>query len=75
MKENPLRKRLSTSVKCVGGWVTLADQFAAELMASRLPRAESVTLLGATHVVNIEAAEAFNAAVLRFLEKIRVEAA
>lgn len=48
---------------------------AAELMASRLPRAESVTLLGATHVVNIEAAEAFNTAVLRFLDKIRVKAA
>ena len=48
---------------------------AAEVMASRLPQAESVTLLGATHIVNIEAAEAFNAAVLRFLEKIRAEAA
>ena len=47
---------------------------AAELMASRLPRAESVTLLGATHVVNIEAAEAVNTAVRRCLEKIRVEA-
>ncbi len=34
MNENPLRKRLSTSLKCVGGWLTLADPFAAELMAS-----------------------------------------
>jgi pimeloyl-ACP methyl ester carboxylesterase len=44
-------------------------------MASKLPRAESVTLMGLTHIVNIEDAEAFNAAVLRFLEKIRAEAA
>ena len=44
---------------------------AAEVMASKLPHAESVTLEGAGHVVNIEAAEAFNAAVLGFLERVQ----
>jgi pimeloyl-ACP methyl ester carboxylesterase len=44
---------------------------AAEVMAAKLPRAESVTLAGAGHVVNIEAAEAFNAAALAFLERVR----
>lgn len=44
---------------------------AAEVMAARLPAAESVTLAGAGHVVNLEATDAFNAAVLRFLERVR----
>jgi pimeloyl-ACP methyl ester carboxylesterase len=43
---------------------------AAEVMAARLPRAEAVTIPGAGHVVNIEAAERFNAAVLGFLERL-----
>jgi 4-hydroxy-2-oxoheptanedioate aldolase len=34
MKENPLRKKLSTDAKLVGGWLTLADPFAAEMIAS-----------------------------------------
>ena len=48
-----------------------AYQRAAQVMQARLPLAESVTIPGAGHIVNIEAAEAFNAAVLRFLERLR----
>jgi pimeloyl-ACP methyl ester carboxylesterase len=44
---------------------------AAEVMAAKLPNVESVTLAGAAHVVNIEAADAFNAAALAFLERVR----
>ncbi len=40
---------------------------AAEVMAARLPRAEHVILPRAGHIVNLEEAEAFNAAVLRYL--------
>ena len=40
---------------------------AAEVMAARLPRAESVTIPGAGHIVNIEEAEAFNRVVIDFL--------
>ncbi len=43
---------------------------AAEVMAARLPGAESVTIPRAGHVVNIEEAEAFNAAVIGFLESL-----
>jgi pimeloyl-ACP methyl ester carboxylesterase len=43
---------------------------AAEVMAARIPNAESLTLRGATHIVNIEAAEAFDAAVIRFLRRL-----
>ncbi len=48
---------------------------AAEVMAAKLPRAESVTLAGAGHVVNIEAADAFNAVALAFLERVRAGSA
>jgi pimeloyl-ACP methyl ester carboxylesterase len=48
-----------------------AYQRAAQVMQARLPLAESVTIPGAGHIVNIEAEEAFNAAVLRFLERLR----
>lgn len=48
-----------------------AYQRAAQVMQARLPLAESVSIPGAGHIVNIEAAEAFNAAVLRFLERLR----
>ena len=40
-------------------------------MQARLPLAEAVSIAGAGHIVNIEAAETFNAAVLRFLERLR----
>ena len=43
---------------------------AAEVMAARLPRAERVTIPRAGHMVNIEEAEAFNAVLIRFLQKI-----
>ena len=43
---------------------------AAEVMAARLPNAEHVTIPGAGHIVNIEEADAFNAAVTRFLAKL-----
>jgi pimeloyl-ACP methyl ester carboxylesterase len=43
---------------------------AAEVMASRLPRAEHVTIPRAGHVVNIEEAAAFNAAMIRFLDQL-----
>jgi pimeloyl-ACP methyl ester carboxylesterase len=48
-----------------------AYQRAAQVMQARLPLAESVTIPGAGHIVNIEAAEAFNTAVLCFLERLR----
>jgi pimeloyl-ACP methyl ester carboxylesterase len=44
---------------------------AAEVMAARLPRAESVRIAGAGHIVNIEEPEAFDAAVIAFLERVR----
>jgi pimeloyl-ACP methyl ester carboxylesterase len=40
---------------------------AAEVMVAKLPRAERLTIPGAGHIVNIEAAEAFDAAVVSFL--------
>jgi pimeloyl-ACP methyl ester carboxylesterase len=43
---------------------------AADVMASKLPRAEKVTIPGAGHIVNIEAGEAFDAAVLSFLAEM-----
>ena len=43
---------------------------AAEVMTARLPQAERCTLAGAGHIVNIEAADEFNAAATGFLRKI-----
>ena len=43
---------------------------AAEVMTARLPQAECVTIPRAGHVVNLDEAEAFNAAVVRFLRKL-----
>lgn len=43
---------------------------AAEVMAARLPRARSVVLAGAGHIVNLEAEEAFNRVVCGFLEEL-----
>jgi pimeloyl-ACP methyl ester carboxylesterase len=43
---------------------------AAEVMAAKLPDAERVTIPGAAHIVNLEAPEAFDAAVLRFLSRL-----
>jgi pimeloyl-ACP methyl ester carboxylesterase len=48
-----------------------AYQRAAQVMQARLPLAEAVTIPGAGHIVNIEAAETFNAEVLRFLGRLR----
>jgi pimeloyl-ACP methyl ester carboxylesterase len=48
-----------------------AYQRAAQVMQARLPLAEAFTIAGAGHIVNIEAAESFNAVVLRFLERLR----
>jgi pimeloyl-ACP methyl ester carboxylesterase len=42
----------------------------AEVMAAKLPHAERVTIADAGHIVNIERAAAFDAAVLRFLARI-----
>jgi len=42
---------------------------AAEVMAARLPRAELRVIAGAGHIVNIEAADAFDAEVIRFLRE------
>jgi pimeloyl-ACP methyl ester carboxylesterase len=41
---------------------------AADVMAAKLPRAEKVTVPGAGHIVNIEAREAFETAVIAFLK-------
>ena len=43
---------------------------AAEVLASRLPKAESVRIAGAGHVVNLEEPQAFDAAVLGFLRRV-----
>ena len=48
-----------------------AYQRAAQVMQARLPLAEAVTIAGAGHIVNLEAAETFNAAALAFLERLR----
>lgn len=52
-----------------------AYERAAEVMAARLPQAEVVTVSGAGHIVNIEAPEAFDAALLAFLDKLRAQGA
>jgi len=46
---------------------------ASEVMAARLPRAQRVVIPGAGHIVNLEAAEAFDAAVAAFLEALPPE--
>jgi pimeloyl-ACP methyl ester carboxylesterase len=43
---------------------------AGEVMSARLPKARHVLIPGAGHVVNIEAADAFNAAVLAFMASL-----
>lgn len=57
------------------GEADAAYERAAEVMAARLPRAESVTVSGAGHIVNIEAPEAFDAALIAFLGKLRARGA
>jgi pimeloyl-ACP methyl ester carboxylesterase len=42
----------------------------AEVMAAKLPNAESVTIRDAGHIANLEQAEAFDAAVLAFLTRV-----
>jgi pimeloyl-ACP methyl ester carboxylesterase len=44
---------------------------AAEVMAAKLPRAERHVIPGAGHISNLEAADAFNALVIGFLERLR----
>ena len=44
---------------------------AAEVMAARIPKARRVVIPGAGHIVNIEAEEAFNRALVGFLEGLR----
>lgn len=46
---------------------------AADLMQARLPRVERSTIADAGHIVNIEQADAFDAAVLAFLGKLERE--
>jgi pimeloyl-ACP methyl ester carboxylesterase len=43
---------------------------AAAVMSAKLPAATRVTIPDAGHIVNIEQADAFNAAVASFLEKL-----
>ena len=49
------------------------DQYlrAAEVLEARLPDAERVTLAGAGHIVNLDAPEAFDAALIAFLGRLR----
>jgi len=42
----------------------------AEVLAAKLPKAESVVIPEAGHIVNIERAEAFDAAALGFLARV-----
>jgi pimeloyl-ACP methyl ester carboxylesterase len=44
---------------------------AAELMAARIPKARRLVIPGAGHILNIEAEEAFNRALVGFLEGLR----
>jgi pimeloyl-ACP methyl ester carboxylesterase len=46
---------------------------AADLLTARLPQAERETIPGASHMLNIDASEAFNAIAQRFLGKIASE--
>lgn len=46
---------------------------AADVMVAKLPDAEKVEIPGAGHIVNIEAAEAFDAVVARFLARLGAE--
>ena len=46
---------------------------AGEVMAARLPNAKHVVIPGAGHVVNIEEAEALNAALIDFLATLPAE--
>ena len=64
---------IAVPVLIVRGEEDTAYERAAEVMASRLPRAETVTIPGAGHIVNIEAAEAFDTALLAFLEDLRTQ--
>jgi pimeloyl-ACP methyl ester carboxylesterase len=48
---------------------------ASEVLAARIPGAQSVTIQGAGHVVNLDAPEAFEAALLRFLRALPARAA
>jgi pimeloyl-ACP methyl ester carboxylesterase len=48
---------------------------AADVMAAKLPDAEKVVIPGAGHIVNIEAAAEFDAAVIRFLARLSESAA
>jgi pimeloyl-ACP methyl ester carboxylesterase len=43
---------------------------AADVMAAKLPRAEKLVIPGAGHIVNIEAAEVFDAAAIAFLSRV-----
>jgi pimeloyl-ACP methyl ester carboxylesterase len=43
---------------------------AAEVMAAKLPRAEKLVIPDAGHIVNIEAAEVFDAAAIAFLKRV-----
>jgi len=43
---------------------------AAEVMTAKLPRAERVTIPGAGHIVNIEANQAFDAAIIAFVDRL-----
>ena len=48
---------------------------AAEVMAARIPGAKHVTIPGACHVANLEETEAFDRAVLDFLQGLGAEGA
>lgn len=48
---------------------------AAEVMSARLPAARSATLPGAGHILNLDEPEAFNAALLGFLDELPAAAA
>jgi pimeloyl-ACP methyl ester carboxylesterase len=47
-----------------------AYQRSAEVLCAKLPKAESVVIPDAGHIVNIEQAEAFDSAVLGFLARV-----
>ena len=65
----PQLRRLAAPALVVAGEDDAPCVAAAHALVAALPRARLVVVPGAAHVVNLERPEAFNAALLAFLEE------
>jgi len=65
----PALRRLEVPALVVAGEADAPSVAAAHALAAALPRARLVVIPGAAHVVNLERPEAFNAALLAFLDE------